>query len=60
MAVKGRYLQYLGNKEAGQAEAEHECIICFGTSDDKHAALLACGHMLCFVSSVCEAIANVF
>lgn len=51
MAVKGRYLQYLGTKRAGEVdnEEEEDCIICFGTSDDKNAALLECGHMLCLV-----------
>jgi E3 ubiquitin-protein ligase SHPRH len=40
MVVKGRFLQYLRD----------ECIICMGSSDDKQAVLLACGHFFCIVS----------
>lgn len=44
--VKGRYLSYLDNGN-GERDVHEECSICFGTSEDKHAVLLACGHAFC-------------
>ncbi|WWC59243.1 uncharacterized protein I303_101793 [Kwoniella dejecticola CBS 10117] len=48
MVVKGRYLQYLGNKDEDQEDIKEDCIICFGSSDDTQAVLLACGHYFCW------------
>ena len=50
MVVKGRYLQYLGTKEHDEDELREDCIICMGSSDDKHGVLLECGHFYCQVS----------
>jgi E3 ubiquitin-protein ligase SHPRH len=51
MVVKGRFLQYLGSKEhQTEDDLRDECIICMGSSDDKQAVLLACGHFFCIVS----------
>ncbi|WVQ97832.1 hypothetical protein IAU59_004947 [Kwoniella sp. CBS 9459] len=47
MVVKGRYLQYLGNKQEGEEDIREDCIICFGSSDDSKAVLLQCGHYFC-------------
>ncbi|OCF41195.1 hypothetical protein I317_05025 [Kwoniella heveanensis CBS 569] len=47
MVVKGRYLQYLGNKQEGEQDIREDCIICFGSSDDNKAVLLQCGHYFC-------------
>ncbi|WVF70051.1 hypothetical protein IAT40_004838 [Kwoniella sp. CBS 6097] len=47
MVVKGRYLQYLGNKQEGDEDIREDCIICFGSSDDNKAVLLQCGHYFC-------------
>nr|XP_019047438.1 E3 ubiquitin-protein ligase SHPRH [Kwoniella bestiolae CBS 10118]OCF26368.1 E3 ubiquitin-protein ligase SHPRH [Kwoniella bestiolae CBS 10118] len=47
MVVKGRYLQYLGNKERDHEDIREDCIICFGSSDDTQAVLLECGHYFC-------------
>lgn len=50
MIVRGRYLQYLGKTDDGkEVDVKEECIICFGTSEDTHATLLACGHVFCVV-----------
>ncbi|WVR04446.1 hypothetical protein IAU60_001449 [Kwoniella sp. DSM 27419] len=47
MTVKGRYLQYLGNKQNEDEDIREDCIICFGSSDDNQAVLLECGHYFC-------------
>lgn len=48
LKVRGRYLQYLGGGGGGESRDMHEeCVICFGTSDDKFAMLLGCGHAFC-------------
>ncbi|WVQ76787.1 hypothetical protein IAR50_006461 [Cryptococcus sp. DSM 104548] len=47
MAVKGRYLQYLGTKEHDENDLKEDCIICFGSSDCQEAVLLTCGHYFC-------------
>nr|ODN87625.1 hypothetical protein L203_03405 [Cryptococcus depauperatus CBS 7841] len=47
MAVKGRYLHFLGTKEHDQSDIKENCIICFGSSDDTEAVLLQCGHHFC-------------
>ncbi|WVQ69001.1 uncharacterized protein L199_007213 [Kwoniella botswanensis] len=47
MVVKGRYLQYLGNKDRDHEDIREDCIICFGSSDDTQAVLLECGHYFC-------------
>lgn len=44
MAVRARYLKFLGSSEDHERE---DCTICFGTSDDKFAVLLDCGHAFC-------------
>lgn len=50
MAVKGRYLHYLGTKQHEEDDIREDCIICFGSSDDNQAVLLQCGHYFCLVS----------
>lgn len=50
MAVKGRYLHYLGTKQHEEEDIREDCIICFGSSDDNQAVLLQCGHYFCLVS----------
>ncbi|WWC67711.1 uncharacterized protein I206_101623 [Kwoniella pini CBS 10737] len=47
MVVKGRYLQFLGNKDDDNGDIKEDCIICFGSSDDTQAVLLECGHYFC-------------
>ncbi|KAL1409743.1 hypothetical protein Q8F55_003740 [Vanrija albida] len=47
MAVRGRYLNFLGSKDNANQDVHSECSICFGTSDDTHAILLNCGHAFC-------------
>ncbi|OXB37227.1 E3 ubiquitin-protein ligase SHPRH [Cryptococcus neoformans] len=47
MAVKGRYLHYLGTKQHEEEDIREDCIICFGSSDDNQAVLLQCGHYFC-------------
>lgn len=49
MAVKGRYLHYLGTKQHEEEDIREDCIICFGSSDDNQAVLLQCGHYFCLV-----------
>lgn len=44
MAVRGRYLNFLGQNDGQDRE---DCTICFGTSDDEFAILLDCGHAFC-------------
>ena len=50
MAVKGRFLDYLGSKENIDEEIREDCIICMGSSEDEKAVLLECGHFFCLVS----------
>lgn len=48
LKVRGRYLKYLGGGDDQAPRNMHEeCVICFGTSDDKYAMLLGCGHAFC-------------
>lgn len=48
LRVRGRYLQYLGGSgDNAMRDMHEECVICFGTSDDKYAMLLGCGHAFC-------------
>ncbi|TXT06109.1 hypothetical protein VHUM_03582 [Vanrija humicola] len=47
MAVRGRYLNFLGSQDNINQDAHSECSICFGTSDDEYAILLNCGHAFC-------------
>lgn len=47
MAVKGRFLDYLGSKENIDEEIREDCIICMGSSADEKAVLLECGHFFC-------------
>jgi E3 ubiquitin-protein ligase SHPRH len=51
MVVKGRFLQYLGTKDQYGDGLKDECIICMGSSDDKEAVLLECGHFFCIVNA---------
>ncbi|KAL7424578.1 hypothetical protein Q5752_000262 [Cryptotrichosporon argae] len=45
MARKARFLESLAGKD--EADIREECSICFGTSDDKAAYMLGCGHSFC-------------
>lgn len=47
--MKSRFLQYLGSKDQTDAQARDDCIICMGSSDDKHGVILGCGHFFCQV-----------
>lgn len=50
MEVKGRYLAFLGSQgDRDNDTLRDECIICMGSSDDKHVVLLSCGHHFCKV-----------
>ncbi|CAK9783442.1 hypothetical protein CC85DRAFT_282178 [Cutaneotrichosporon oleaginosum] len=52
LRVRSRFLQSLSGDDSGGGanparDMHEECVVCFGTSDDKHAILLACGHAFC-------------
>ena len=55
---RGRFLMQLGNKMDEQADGgegedpKDDCVICYGSSDDKEGLLLGCAHFFCKVSLI--------